>query len=115
MQAYPFPGNVRELENILERAMALCDNESIEVDDLQLPRVPGESGLGGEHDNGETGASLGEMTRNLEKEQIESALASHRWNQSATARALGLTLRQLRYRIDRPSVRPSARAVADWA
>jgi two-component system response regulator PilR (NtrC family) len=41
------------------------------------------------------------MTRDLEKEQIESALQSHRWNQSATARALGLTLRQLRYRIEK--------------
>ena len=101
LQAYPFPGNVRELENVLERAMALCDNESIEIDDLQLPRLPGETRPTGESDNGETGASLGEMTRNLEKEQIESALASHRWNQSATARALGLTLRQLRYRIDK--------------
>ena len=41
------------------------------------------------------------MTRNLEKEQIVAALENHRWNQTATARALGLTLRQLRYRIDK--------------
>jgi two-component system response regulator PilR (NtrC family) len=41
------------------------------------------------------------MTRELEKEQIVSALQTNRWNQSATARALGLTLRQLRYRIDK--------------
>ena len=45
--------------------------------------------------------SLEEMTQSLEKEQIINALESHRWNQSATARALGLTLRQLRYRIDK--------------
>ena len=93
LNAYPFPGNVRELENILERALALCENETIDVADLQLPEVA--------PDNNGKAPSLGEMTQNMEKEQIISALEENRWNQSATARALGMTLRQLRYRIDK--------------
>jgi len=73
--------------------LALCENQVIETSDLQLPEI--------HVSNGEKQQSLGEMTQSLEKDQIVSALEDNRWNQSATARALGLTLRQLRYRMDK--------------
>ncbi len=93
LMKYPFPGNVRELENILERATALCDNDEIMIDDLQIPDI--DTALD------KPSTSLGALTDNIEKQQISQALEQNRWNQSATARALGITLRQLRYKIEK--------------
>jgi len=93
LKEYSFPGNIRELENILERATALCEDNQIQIDDLQLPTIEALSP--------ESHASLDTMTQNIERDQISRALEQNRWNQSAAARSLGITLRQLRYRIQK--------------
>jgi two-component system response regulator PilR (NtrC family) len=93
LKDYPFPGNIRELENILERATALCENNQIILKDLQLPDV--------ETLEEKDQPNLGAITLSIEKDQIIKSLQQHRWNQSATARALGITLRQLRYKIEK--------------
>lgn len=97
LQAYGFPGNVRELENILERALALHGGDVIDSDDLQLqpPKVcAGETaGIGGK--------PLQEFLDDQERQAILDALQKTRYNRTAAARLLGVTFRSLRYRMER--------------
>ncbi|MDK2350235.1 MULTISPECIES: two-component system response regulator PilR [Pseudomonas aeruginosa group] len=97
LKNYRFPGNVRELENMLERAYTLCENDQIQPHDLRLADAPGASQDGAaslsEIDN------LEDYLEDIERKLIMQALEETRWNRTAAAQRLGLTFRSMRYRL----------------
>ncbi len=121
LRRYAFPGNVRELENLLHRAVALSAGEVIDVADLGLPELAFQDSGRDELDDAGFGedtapAALGppvsaELPSDLaayldavERDILVRALARHRFNRTAAGASLGLSLRQMRYRMARLGV-----------
>lgn len=98
LEHHSFPGNVRELENILERAMALDESGSIDTDDLYLPRADTSAETS---DSPAAEQPLEDFLGEVEKQAIIKALEATRWNRTEAARRLGMTLRSLRYRLSK--------------
>ena len=100
--AYDFPGNVRELENILERALALASGDEIGADDLQLAS----GSAGGERAELDvSGLPLQERLDAIERTAIREALEQTHYNRTAAAKVLGITFRALRYRMERLGIK----------
>jgi two-component system, NtrC family, response regulator PilR len=113
LAAYPFPGNVRELENLLHRALALAGGSVIQLDDLGLPELAFTDSENAQLDSpaarAETApaaavplpSDLAAYLDGVERDILERALERHRYNRTAAGASLGLSLRQMRYRMAR--------------
>jgi two-component system response regulator PilR (NtrC family) len=105
LDTYDYPGNVRELENVLERAATLSGNGTIEAEHIRLravPRTPGTPApAAAVPPRAEAAGGLSDQIEHLERDAIIKALEQTRYNKTAAAKLLGVTYRALRYKIQK--------------
>lgn len=104
LQAYNYPGNVRELENILERAFTLCENNLINELDLSINEQVVHPVSTTDNKHNLNGQSLDDYLMEIEKDILLNALEQSRWNKTAAADSLGISFRSFRYRLKKLSL-----------
>jgi two-component system response regulator PilR (NtrC family) len=101
LQAHAFPGNVRELENVLERALTLCTANTITPDHIKVRGTPRQVAADAPPptEGEERSSALGDKLEDMERDAIIKALEKTRYNKTAAAKLLGMSFRALRYRV----------------
>jgi len=112
LERYDFPGNIRELENVLERALALATSREIDVADLRLTSTapeaadaPATTPAPAQQAPQASAGPLPDYLDAIERKAIVEALSKTGFNRTAAAKLLGITFRQLRYRMQRLGIK----------